>query len=90
THVSENEIDRNDAIAVYPNPATTNINISVQPDVIKLAHYKLYNIRGRTVLEGNMAGNSERIIDLQGIAFGVYILELNSEKQRFIRKITKI
>ncbi|MCB9503173.1 MAG: multicopper oxidase domain-containing protein [Deferribacteres bacterium] len=90
TNVVENKIDGNETIAVYPNPATSIINISVRQSRTKLKHYKLYDTRGRTVLEGDFSENSDLVIDLKNIASGIYILEFNSEKQRFIKKITKL
>lgn len=87
TNVVENKIDGNETIAVYPNPATSIINISVRQSRTKLKHYKLYDTRGRTVLEGDFSENSDLVIDLKNIASGIYILEFNSEKQRFIKKL---
>lgn len=75
------ELDR---INVYPNPVTDKIFISL-PNSVELIDYKISNIIGQVVLSKKFENNSQ--IDVSSINSGVYMLSLNTDKGKVIKKI---
>jgi chitodextrinase len=71
-------------IRVYPNPATTTLNIT---EVSGNATFRVFNLMGQTLLNGKINNGS---IDLSRINAGNYILEVsdnnNVTTKRFIKK----
>ena len=71
---------------IYPNPATTSINISLTNEV-KNANTIIYDINGRQVyaqksdLEGTVTINTENL------SRGIYILKINNEVINYSQKI---
>jgi phosphatidylserine/phosphatidylglycerophosphate/cardiolipin synthase-like enzyme len=69
---STNEIDYNNTLKVYPNPAKNNINIVSDNNGI----YRIYNIQGQTVNTGKLnTGINQINVDLVN---GMYIVEIQS------------
>ena len=75
------ELDR---IAIYPNPATSELHISIAQNV----EVKIYDTRGALLYSGKNDGS--RAIDVSLFQQGVYILNVdlhgNTEQYRFIKK----
>ncbi|GAA4745975.1 T9SS type A sorting domain-containing protein [Flavisolibacter ginsenosidimutans] len=61
-------------VMVYPNPAKNTINV-VLPEGMKTARITLLNAEGKTVLI-NEGGESKRIIVVNGLAAGVYTVQV--------------
>lgn len=78
--VSTQEVDH--WVAVYPNPAKDYLYISNGG----LAEATLYNMQGQAVLNALINGQNERI-DVSGLNFGVYMLELKIQGEKFTKKI---
>jgi uncharacterized protein YqgV (UPF0045/DUF77 family) len=68
--VSDNELLN---ISMYPNPASSSLNISA-PNTIKSA--AIYNILGKQVMSLNINKNSKSI-DISNLASGIYFLKYN-------------
>jgi hypothetical protein len=60
-------------ISMYPNPASSSLNISA-PNTIKSA--AIYNILGKQVMSLNINKNSKSI-DISNLASGIYFLKYN-------------
>ncbi len=76
--VSVKNTDVTKAISVYPNPATSGINILLngQTDV----HLSLVNMTGQTVRSIHVTDNTQKAsINTEGLATGNYILHVKSE-----------
>ena len=72
-------------ISVYPNPASEMIwvsNTSASP----LETYVLYDISGRVVMHETFDA-SEKKIDIAALESGIYLLELNAQQQKVVKKI---
>lgn len=67
---------------VFPNPSNTHINLEGGLDKdTKVAHVKLYNINGQTMLTDNYYGEL-RTYKFNGYPAGVYFLEVHYSRER--------
>jgi hypothetical protein len=71
---------------LYPNPATNQLNISIEGQAI--AKYQILDFTGAMVIS-NQADNSELSIDVSQLAQGMYLLRVQlSNGQYVVRKFT--
>lgn len=68
-------------ITIYPNPATSFLNISYEFPIEKI---EIYNSLGKKILECNSS-----TIDVHGLNSGIYFLKIYTENKIGIRKIIK-
>lgn len=80
----ENELEVLDRINVYPNPVSDQLYVSL-PNSIDLVDYKISNLIGQVVLSNKFENNTQ--IDVSSINTGVYMLSLNTDKGKVIKKI---
>lgn len=73
-------------VVVYPNPATTMININSNLDVFD--SYSIVDIMGKSILKGRIT-DVQTIISIESLANGVYVLELVGENQKTTHKLVK-
>jgi hypothetical protein len=71
------------AFSVYPNPFTDVIYVGRITDPIT---YKLYDVTGRLIQNGNVAGSQ---ITFRELPNGMYMLQLTSGEKSAIKKILK-
>ena len=83
--VEEQMLDTN--FALYPNPVTTEINISF-PKNSENAEFMLFNILGERILKANITTFKNRI-DVSGLASGMYIASITSNNKTTSYKIIK-
>jgi len=83
--VEEQMLDTN--FALYPNPVTTEINISF-PKNSENAEFALFNILGERILQTNISTLKNRI-DVSGLASGMYIASITSNNKTTSYKIIK-
>ncbi len=81
--VFEEAIESKDAIAVYPNPATSYLKVTGACDIEQVS---LYNLSGQCVMSSAVVNDEINIASLKS---GSYILRLVSEGQVFVRKFIK-
>ncbi len=76
--IDENK-QNNKRLFIYPNPSDGKIYIK---NVASLTDkkYKIYNLSGQIMQEGIMTNN---YIELPNLAKGIYIIELNNQKNKF-------
>ena len=75
------EIDANDVV-LYPNPASSTINISGLADFANL-NVMIVNLQGQTVRE--IANSLE--INVSDVESGVYFIKINCDGQQYLKKI---
>ncbi|TXD71613.1 T9SS type A sorting domain-containing protein [Aequorivita antarctica] len=73
-----------DSFKVYPNPASNKINIE-NPQRLLLKNVKLFDMLGRDT--GSVFANDE--INIENLAKGMYILQLETENGTTTKKIVK-
>ena len=72
-------------LAVFPNPASNKINVSI-PENVGAVKLQLFNVLGKKVKERSISkGNTA--LDLADLSKGVYVLRFNSKKAAIAKKI---
>lgn len=70
------------AVAVYPNPATTEVHVSCGFD-----SYVVYDLSGRAVLRSDASGD---VIGVGNLSAGQYLLVFAKDNMEYNRKITVV
>lgn len=73
--------------ALYPNPVTTQINISF-PKSAENAEFALYNVLGERILQTRISA-LKNTIDVSGLSSGMYIASITSNNKTTSYKIIK-
>jgi len=79
-------IESRSGLSVYPNPASSEINISVDPSVEQLNDVVIMNMLGQQVKIVN-GGKEYYSIDLSGMSKGIYFVKCNFASGSVTRKI---
>jgi hypothetical protein len=67
-------------LLIYPNPASDKIQVVMEKN--NISHWKIHDKFGREVLRGHTGTTKNFTIDVQTLASGLYILQLeNKDKQ---------
>jgi hypothetical protein len=77
-------------LTVYPNPATTEINVKLDNNNSGKCMLHIYNILGKDILNTDFVkskGIIEKQINLADLRSGVYFLKLSSGNENYIQKI---
>ena len=80
THSGNELIDITISAQVYPNPTVNNLIISIQNYNYENLTYKLFDIRGREIING-IISNSETIVNMQPFASSTYVLKLSKKNK---------
>ena len=73
---------------VYPNPATSIIEIEFQDTNFQNAEYKIVNLLGELLQTGYLE-EMKSTISINTLPQGIYYLQLNSKSDFIIKKIVK-
>ena len=73
-----------DLVSIYPNPATTRINIDV-PSSVEITDVTLYDVLGKNTGATLINGT----IDVSNLSRGVYILNIKSTQGTLTQKVIK-
>ena len=76
-------------LSIYPNPASTVLNISIT-GAASSARYTLLNYQGGTVYSneiGELSGSATQQLDISEYAAGIYYLRLETDQNVTIRKV---
>ncbi len=82
----EDQLQTNN-FALYPNPVTTQINISF-PASADNAEFALYNVLGERILQTNIT-TMKNNVDVSGLSSGMYIASITSNDKTTSYKIIK-
>ena len=74
-----------DYIMVYPNPATSMLNINMD---VSRAELIIFDLNGRSLLFKNINENTT-VLNISNLSNGLYILQIISESGTFSKKIVK-
>ncbi len=89
TVLGVNEISNEDGINVYPNPATGTLNLSL--NIPQEGDYTLdmNNVLGQVVYTDNihLGGLTNKSIDISNFSKGIYMLTLNGQNVKIIKKV---
>lgn len=89
--VSVENVPKNSATRIYPNPATNEVNVAFE-QAVGSSVVVLYDITGKVVYHKQLsevsAGHIEKI-NTDGLASGVYALKISNDQQAASYKIIK-
>lgn len=72
------------SFAIYPNPVKGS-SLFVQTDK-NMEDYRIYNVMGQVVLEGQI---KEGQINISALSTGVFVIEVNTPKEKITKKFIK-
>ena len=79
-------------ISVFPNPVTEFVNILVESLNTKQISLSIKNVLGQNIFnkqESNPSNVYKKTIDLSFLSKGIYLLEINIDGKRTVKKIVK-
>jgi len=81
------QYEKDDEFIIYPNPASTSLNIAFLSTPKEFLRISLYNLMGQKVASYNFEGYSKDAlnIDISNCRNGIYILNIES-KDKFVSK----
>jgi hypothetical protein len=85
TPVTDFSVDEDLPLRVFPNPADANVTIAW--DLPGATLVSLYDLSGRKVMQ-ERTHSQELQLNVDGIAPGVYLLEVVSGKQQTTRRLS--
>jgi len=74
------------SIKLYPNPVANDLNIDLSND-IQQAEFKLFDLQGRLLVTQNIG--SDKKINLEKLAGGIYLYQITTEKGTYQGKLIK-
>jgi aminopeptidase N len=90
TGISDYEF--NNPISVLANPTNTTLSLKLQLNNTKELLFELYDMNGKKVFnkaETIAAGNTQKIIDINQLADGMYLLKVTGTNISYIQKVIK-
>jgi hypothetical protein len=78
---SVNEVAKNNAVKIYPNPSTDNIYLNYESDFSAI---NIINLQGKNVLQ-----SKNKNIDISGLENGIYIAQIMTENGVLNSKFVK-
>ncbi len=77
-----NEVSLNDAVNIYPNPASSSVNVFIP---VESAQFEMYNLDGKLSLKQSIAKKSN--IDVATLEKGIYITKITYDQKTITKKI---
>lgn len=71
------------AVSLYPNPATTVVNITSGNSLI--TNYTIIDTTGKTIITKNTPGTQSVNINVESLATGIYFIKVNNQHLKFIK-----
>jgi hypothetical protein len=69
---------------LYPNPASSQVNVLIASEERVNAGWKIANLQGQILLQGDVPGNSISQIDVSKFKPGVYLFQIKGTIHRFV------
>ena len=82
-----NELAAQDAVNVYPNPASQSLHIQLKSADLLVNNIQLFDQTGRQVYNGKAASGTEIQVPVNQLANGVYLLKLQTNKGDVRQKV---
>lgn len=71
--------NNNNAIVLYPNPASSSVQLLTKTHDNEIKDIRIYDLRGKLILEKREVNNHEMTIDVSKFNAGTYILEVRTK-----------
>ena len=75
-------------IKVYPNPSRGIFNVDLQGLNLSKSLVRVYDTQGKSVYSSEINSN-ESSISLENMASGIYLMEINTNKGRILKRLVK-
>ena len=90
TSTGKEEVARQEALAVYPNPASSSVQIFIDHEDIQ--QLQIFDVAGKVVFEKNLSSGTTSShteqVDLSDFQKGIYFIVATTAKQeRVVRKL---
>ena len=82
--LSISQHEKDNQIAIYPNPSSTTITIS-HHEPIKLV--SLINLYGQVILNIDQINSIEKTFSIEGLSKGTYILKISTQKETITKQM---
>lgn len=77
-------------VKLYPNPATTQLNIDLESPVNKVIHWAVISMNGKVMEQGQWAADkTSHILDVQLLPQGMYLLRMHDGQKEVFRRFEK-
>lgn len=91
----DNQVEKFDELLIYPNPAQELLNVKLTVAEAQDLRLNVLDLSGKMIESKNQdyylnEGNNEVSLSLEGLAKGMYLLKLKSEKFNKTLKFTKL
>ena len=82
------QIDLSKFVSVYPNPASTSINVRINTTFIDNAMLELYDATGKLIMQQKVV-NEYSALNISGLANGIYTVRVITNNEQTIKRIVK-
>jgi hypothetical protein len=90
TNLSISDLAMSNQLAAYPNPGNGVFHLSEIAELRTASiQIQVYNLLGETVLQQNVSGLNEVVVDLTNQPVGTYLLELRTDTELFYSKLIR-
>lgn len=76
------------AVRVYPNPASSEVSVSLPNMAYDNMQMAVYDVNGRTILQKPITGETT-IVDIAQLASGVYVFRISGDQGVVVKQIIK-
>jgi len=80
-------------LAIFPNPTSTNLNVSFNSPQADDISITLYDLQGKVVLEKNLGttavGKHQQVLDISALTNGVYVCKISGGNNSVTKQIIK-
>lgn len=83
------ELDNSQAFMVYPNPALSEIKISLNKTPNSIVRISILNILGKELLSNENVGVNDVVVNVSDLAQGVYFVKVESDGKYSVEKFIK-
>jgi hypothetical protein len=82
------EIDLNKFVSIFPNPASSIINVKINTALIKNSMLELYDITGKLIVSQKIV-NEDNALNINALSNGIYTVRILSDNKQLVKRIIK-
>lgn len=82
------EIDLDATVLLFPNPATSHIEISLSNDLLINSRLDIYDVYGRKIAT-QMMNNTSAKVDISGYSTGMYLVRISNDNGVVVKNFIK-
>jgi hypothetical protein len=78
-------------VKLFPNPTTTNLEVSLSGEIGETINYTIVNSQGKVISQGMFQHAENNFnIDVRELTSGIYILTIQTDQTKFTKQFSKI